>query len=263
MKNFTQKYEIWIFLILAPIVNIIFVYITTKGLLSDFAYDHGRFFLLLLLLLVVVLSTRGMSGIIEVFKPMFKWKVNPLWYVFSLLFAFSIATITLVFKSFYTGTEFSSLFELDLLHYKGVITFLIWAFVGEVVWVSYSVRQLSKTTTLFYSSQIVGIFWTLWWLPIVFLNISVISDLPVVALLLNMMGAAGMCTFVYIKTKSGICVWLLQFMLNISILILPVSPAVGGAPTYTIFSIIYFVTMLAFMYFLNSKKVKKVKKTVN
>ena len=255
MSNFLKKYEIWIFLVLAPILNTLFVYATTKGLIPDFAYSHGRFYLLLFLLIFIVKFTRGINGIKDMFVPMLKWKINPLWYLFSLVFALSIAAITLIIKGIYNNeSDLIGLFVWDIPSFRGAFTLLTWAFVGEVVWVSYSVRELSKTKSFFTASQIVGFFWTLWWIPVVYLNVSVIKDLPLLALLLNMLGAAGMCTVVYLKTKSGICVWVLQYMLNMSLILLPVSPTRGGATTYTVFAIIYFIVMLILMYFIKPKE---------
>jgi len=262
MKKFIKEYEIWIFLVLAPLFNTIFVYSKIQGLIPDFAYSHGRFYLLLLLLLFIVRYTKGKKGIKDIFKPMKNWKINPVWYLFSFLFALTIGSITLLIKSFYTDTDYASMYVINIPLLKQTFNILVWAFVGEVVWVSYSVRELAKKTSLFYASQIVGVFWTLWWIPVVYLNVSVITDLPVWALLLNMMGAAGMCAYVYGNTKSGTCVWVLQFMLNMSLVILPVSPAVGGAATYTIFSILYFFTMLGFMYFMNTEMKLKVVKQI-
>src|SRR5690606_22436718 len=128
------------------------------------------------------------------------------------------------------------------------------AFMGEVVWVSYAIRELSKRITPFYASPIIGILWTVWWLPSVSFNAGIIDNLPIWSLTLNMLGAAGMCAIVYGKTKSGICVCLLQFMMNMSVLMLPVSPAVGGIQTYSTYAVIYFIAMLGITYFVNPTK---------
>ncbi|WP_178984933.1 hypothetical protein [Winogradskyella helgolandensis] len=255
MKDFIKKYEIWIFLILAPISSAVIVLASIKGLIPGPLYTHGRFYALLLLLVLIVKFTKGNAGLKTIFKPMLKWKVHPKWYLFSLSFAVLVGLLTLFLKSIYNSTEFS-LFDIDF-HFQSLrvsIVILMWAFVGEVVWVSYSVRELSKKMTPFFASQVVGLFWTLWWAPLVILNVSVINDLPIWALLINMLGAAGMCAVVYGKTKSGICVWILQYMLNMSLLTIPVSPKLGGIPTYIGFSVLYFVIMLIFMYFMNPAK---------
>ncbi|MGJ8593053.1 MAG: hypothetical protein ACSHXF_10915 [Aquaticitalea sp.] len=262
MKDFVKTYEIWIFLILSPIINTLVVYANIEGLISGALYTHGRFYVMLLLLMGIVKYTRGVEGIKDMFRPMTNWKVHPKWYLFGFLFALLIATVTLIVKSLYLDVEFSSLYKFNIPGIYNVFVIMLWAFVGEVVWVSYSVRELSKKMKPFPASQIVGFFWTLWWIPVVYLNISVIANLPIWALFLNVLGAAGMCTIIYAYSKSGICVWILQFMMNLSLILLPVSPALSDEPTYGVYSVLYFLTMLGFMYFMNPiKKMRSVEST--
>ena len=242
------------FLFLAPIMNTFITYASSKGFISEFVYTHGRFYALLFLLLCIIKFTKGTEGILDLFRPMLKWKVHPKWYLFSLLFAFTIAAFTLLLKDFYLGDEYTFSLKLQFPRPKVSFFILTWAFLGEVVWISYAVRELSKITKPFYASQIIGVFWTLWWVPSVYINVGVIEGLPLWPLFLNMMGAAGMCAIVYGKTKSGVCVLVLQYMLNMSILLLPVSPTGGGIPTYSTFAVLYFLTMLVCMYFMAPKR---------
>lgn len=251
MRTFIKKYEVWIFLTLAPLLHAVITYANSKGIIGGYAYQHGRFFALLFFLICVVTFTKGTKGVKDLFRPMLTWKINPKWYLFSLLFATTICSLTLLLKSFYYGIDYASLMKFDFPPLSISFMLLAWAFMGEVVWVSYAIRELSKTLKPFFASQIIGFFWTCWWLPSVLIDVGVISDLPLWALLLNMMGAAGMCAVVYGKTKSGVCVWILQYMLNMSLLILPVSPTVGGVPTYQAFAVLYYIAMLGFMYFMN------------
>ncbi|MDY8134321.1 hypothetical protein [Aquimarina sp. 2201CG5-10] len=261
MVDFIKKYEIWIFLVLAPVINTIITYANSKGIITGFVYTHGRFYALLFLLICIVKFTKGNEGLKDVFRPMLKWKINPKWYIFSLLFSLTIAAFTLFLKASYNGDDYFSLLKFNIPNFRTSFFLLTWAFMGEVVWVSYSIRTLSKTMNPFYASQVIGFFWALWWVPSVYINTGVILDLPLWPLFLNMMGAAGMCTVIYGKTKSGICVWILQYMLNMSIIILPISPTLGGIPTYAAFATLYFLVMLGFMYFMNpAKKINIVEK---
>src|SRR5690606_33664093 len=198
----------------------------------------------------IVTYTKGIEGVKDMFRPMLNWKVSPKWYFFGLLFALTIASITLLLKGIYHGGDYFQFFKLSFPTIRNSFFLLTWAFVGEVVWVSYAVRELAKSTKPFYASQIIGIFWTLWWIPSVLINVGVIDHIPIWPLFFNMMGAAGMCAIVYQKTKSGICVLILQYMLNMSAFILPVSPSVGGASTYTAFAGLYFAVMVGFWFFM-------------
>ncbi|WP_291963313.1 type II CAAX prenyl endopeptidase Rce1 family protein, partial [Maribacter sp.] len=252
MMNFLKKYEIWIFLVLAPLLNFVITYLKSKGLIEFFPYTNGRFYALMFLLLFIVKITKGNEGIKNLFRPMLVWKVHPKWYLFGLLFAFTIGLMTLSIVAVYSGDMSILNFELYIPTLKFTLFLLSWAFLGEVVWIGYAVRELSKITKPFYATQIIGFVWSLWWLPSVYINVGVIEDLPVWPLFLNMMGAAGMCAIVYSKTKSGICVLVIQSMLNMSLVLLPISPDAGDH-TYTIFAVLYFLIMLVFMYFMPPK----------
>jgi len=258
LYKFIKTYEIWIFLLFAPITSAIFVYGIHLHIIPGRLYLHGRFFVLLFLLIGMVKLTRGNSGLKDLFKPMLIWKVPLRWYIFVLFFAPSIACLTLYLKSLYLGLDFTD-FTLNFSIFgEFFFTFnlILFALVGEVVWVSFAVRQLSKIMSPFFASQIVGVVWALWWTPIVIFNVGVITDLPIVALMINMMAAAGMCAIVYMQTKSGICVWILQIMLNSSCLIFPVSPG-ADIPTYWAFSIVYFLVMLGLTYYFNLTKISQ------
>jgi hypothetical protein len=186
---------------------------------------------------------------------MLKRKIHPKWYVFSLLFTITIASFTLLLKSFYYGSDYFSLLKLNFPDLISSLVMLTFAFMGEVVWVSYAIHQLSKIMKPFYASQIVVLIWALCWLPSILINTGVILDLSIWPTFLSMMGgAAGMCAVMNAKTKSGNCVLILQYMMNMSALLLPVSPSTGGITTYTTWAIIYFLTIIGFMYFINPNK---------
>lgn len=264
MGDFLRKNEIWIFLALGPIVSALFVYARTLGLFPHTVYTNGRFCVLLLFLVILVKYTRGNKGVKDIFKPMLNWKVHPKWYLFSILFAFVVGGITLILKGLYIEGDFTSYLKTNfgVLTFRGIVALFVWAFLGEVVWVSYCIRELSKIVKPFYASQIVGFVWTLWWIPVVIHGEGVLPGIPIVSLGIFMLGIAGMCTIVYGHSKSGICVLLLQFALNITLNALSISPSTGGIPTFTTFSIVYFVTMLVFMYFMNPVEKFKLGKVI-
>lgn len=257
IRDFITAYEIWIFLFLAPTLNTFMTYLSDKGIITGFVYTHGRFYALMFLLICIVKIAKGNEGIKDMFRPMLRWKAQPKWYVFSLLFALTISSLSLLVKSYYYGIDYRSILKFDMPTLKNSFVLLSWAFMGEVVWVSYAIRELSKILKPFIASQIVGFFWALWWVPSVLINEGVILDLPLWPLFFNMMGGAGVCLIVYQKTKSGICLWLLQYMFNMAVLILPVSPTVGGVFVYKTEAILYFLAMLGLMYLI--KPIEKIK----
>jgi membrane protease YdiL (CAAX protease family) len=257
IKELIKKHEIWVFLVLGPVLNVFFVIARTQGLMSSSIYVTGRFCFLLFILVCLLKFTRGNKGIINLFKPMLSWKVHPKWYFLGLIFPVTIAIITLVLKAFYYDLEYSSFINFMTTTFRGYIANLVWAFIGEVVWVSYCMRELSKITKPFYAGQIVAVFWGLWLVPIILLGEGIFPNIPIISAFIFRFGVAGMCAFIYYRTKSSICVLALQYALSLTLLSLPITPRTGGAPTYTVFGVIYFLTMLMIWYIENLANKKK------
>jgi membrane protease YdiL (CAAX protease family) len=249
MRNALARSEVWMFLVLIVLVNTAFILGIANGLLPLRAYNLGRFLLLGLVLVIVAAAFRGGEGLRALIRPMRVWRVHPGWYLLALFWAPLICAVTLLLKTLLTGgNAFVPTFEIVS---RGSImrTILIGSFIGEIVWVSYAIGRLSDRFTLLEASLITGLFWTLWWTPIVIFGKGVIPELPLGALFLNMLGIAAMCGFVYSRTGSGLVVLLLQVMVNSSLLVFPVLPTTGGVPTYWAFGVLY-VTGVALVYLL-------------
>lgn len=241
-----RKYEVWVFLVLVIVVNALFVSGIGFDILPKSLYAYGRFALLAGVLAGVVLLARGWPGISDLLRPMLEWRRPVGWYLFALLW--NPVACLLVLAGIYAAglhaqPEFSPNYAIAM-RPSVMKTVLIGSFIGEIVWISYAIRRLSLQFTPYVSALIVGVVWTAWWTPMVFYNIGIVPDLPLGALLINQTAVAAMCAFVYMHTKSGLLVLILQVMFNTTILVLPVTPAVGGVTTYWIFAIAYFLAAL-------------------
>jgi hypothetical protein len=246
MISLLRKYEVWCFLVLIVVVNAVFVSSIGFGILSERFYQLGRFALLAAILITVVTAARATEGIMDLLRPMLQWRRSPKWYLFAFLWnpAVCLLVLAVLYQLHPEGMpEFEPDFAIAANPYI-IRTILLSSFVGEIVWISYATRRLSASFTPYVSALIVGLVWTAWWLPMVYYNIGIVPDLPVGALLFNQMGIAAMCTFVYMHTRSGLLVLCLQLTFNFTILILPVTPAVGGFVTYWAFAISYFTAAL-------------------
>lgn len=265
MVTFLRKHEVWVFLILLDLANAIFVTSVVKGILPESFYSMGRFCLLGAILFGLTFLLRGFSGIRDILKPMLEWK-RPLWlYAFAIFWTLGVCLFVLSAKGVGTGDflAFKDLVPgLQKLTDLGLLkTLLISSFIGEMVWISYAVRQLSKTFTHYISALIVGIFWTLWWLPMAIHNFGIIPNLPIGALLINQMGIAAMCAFVYYHTRSGVLVLVMQIVFNATILVFPVTPDQGGALTYWAFAITYFTCATLLFVKFGPEPLKKLKRS--
>jgi membrane protease YdiL (CAAX protease family) len=204
----------------------------------------GRFCILLFMLICLLSYTRGVKGVINLFKPMLNWKIHPKWYLLSSLILPTVAVITLILKSFYKDIEYDSFISIKTTTIRAYMAFLVWSFIGEVVWVSYCINELSKITKPFYAGLIVAVFWGLWFVPVIILGEGIFPEIPIGPAFIFRFGAAGICAFIYSRTRSGICVLMLQFAANLTLVSFPITPTNGGATTYTAFGVIYFLAML-------------------
>lgn len=244
--KFLRRYEVWLFLFLLLVANAIFVTSVVEGILPEQVYGLGRFALLGFLLFTLILLVRGLPGLLEVLTPMVKWGRSYWFYVFAILWTTLLCLLVLLGKGLITG-ESLTLEQLrsgmeKLANPKLIVTLLVSSFFGEIVWVSYAIRKLAETFTDYVSALIVGLVWTLWWLPMAIHNYGIIPELPLVALLFNQMGIALMCAFVYYHARSGLVVLLMQIVFNSTILVFPVTPTEGGPSTYWAFALTYFST---------------------
>jgi membrane protease YdiL (CAAX protease family) len=176
---------------------------------------------------------------------MLNWKIHPKWYLLGALILPVVAIITLVLKSFYNDVEYNSFFNMSTTTFRAYIAFLVWSFIGEVVWVSYCIRELSKITKPFYAGLIVAVFWGTWFVPVIILGEGIFPEIPIIPAYIFRFGAAGICAFIYSRTKSAIPVLMLQYAANLTLVSFPITPTKGGDTTYTVFGTIYFLAMLA------------------
>lgn len=247
MISLLRRYEVWVFFFTAVSANAIFVWSISEDLMPQRLYGYGRFLLLGGILIAIVLIARGRAGTLELIRPLAKWRVDLRWYIFGLLWGATTAfTVLLIMASLGgRGIAFDSI-GLGPLRRPGVVMILVvGSLIGEVVWIGYALVRLAPRLGYFFASQVVGVVWAFWWFPIVLLNIGVIPDLPLGALLVNQSGVAAICALLYARTGSGLVVLLAQISFNSAIIIFPVNPTAGGVTTYWVFAIFYWFTALA------------------
>lgn len=246
MIDFIKRNEIWVFFATIVVVNSIFVGAIKFGLLPMGLYGHGRFLLLGGVLFAIVLLVRGMGGITELLRPMLKWRVSPIWYFVAIFWGAANMMLFLIGKGVVTGNGLSEVTaNLNLVTRPSMLLSLfVGSFIGEIVWISYAVRKLSDHFTVYMAAMITGVVWTLWWMPMVVLNVGVLPDLPFLALLINQCGVAAVAAFLYWHTRSGLVVLIGQFLFNAGLLVFPVAPTTGGIPTYYAFAVTFFITTL-------------------
>jgi membrane protease YdiL (CAAX protease family) len=247
-----SDYGIWFFLTGALFVQVAFVYCAANGYFVDRYYETGRFYCLLVLAMGFSFIRFGFQGIVNLVKPMFVWRVALRWYLFAIFWLAIFAIAILFLKNLFSGDAFRPIpltFTIftNFSLIKGII---INSIIEEVVWVGLVLTILQKQFSVFVSSQILAIFWCLWWIPVIIYGRSVIPGLPLSILWFHYLGIAATCAWVYYFTKSGLIVALMQMLTNALSLIVPILPHLSDFNTYAVFIVGKFVfAFLLFMVF--------------
>lgn len=236
--------EIWVFLIAIVVINFIFVTGVGEEIIPGKYYSRGRLVLLGGALVAIVFFARGFKGLFELIQPLFVWRVSPVWFVLAVLWPIVFAAAFVVGQSMVTGAplELFNQSGLRLFQREGfLLNIFMLALIGEIVWVGYAVRNLSK----FYSRQltavITGTFWALWWVPMMIYQIGIIPDLTYAGLWMGQVGIAFFCLFFYQVTRSGLVILMMQYCFNLTLIAFPVLPGNAGAAAYDLFCGLYLV----------------------
>ena len=155
MMSFLRKYEIWVFLCLIIVANTLFVSGIVFDILPKSLYAYGRFALLGILLLAVVIVCRGRVGVDDLVRPMLAWRRHVGWYLFVILWT-PIVIMAVLLARWALGAEvpeFNADFSVVTKPTVMLVLFFS-SFVGEMVWISYSVRRLTMQFTPYVAALI-------------------------------------------------------------------------------------------------------------
>jgi len=243
-----SDYGLWIFLASALVAQAVFIYLVANGILFENLYVMGRFYILLILAISFTIFREGPRGVWELIRPMLNWRVSIGWYLFAIFWLVIFAIGILFFKNMIIGDAFKAIpLTFSAFNTPGIYWVVpLNAIIEEIVWVGLVLTLLQNRYSVFISSQILGFFWFLWWVPVVLYGRAVIPDLPIPVLFFHYFGIAATCAWVYYFTKSGLVVALMQMLTNVVSLIVPILPHLSDIQTYIAFVIgkLVFVVLL-------------------
>ncbi|MCB0783886.1 MAG: CPBP family intramembrane metalloprotease, partial [Flavobacteriales bacterium] len=99
------------------------------------------------------------------------------------------------------------------------------AIVEETTWIKCCVTRLQRKHSAIVSALVVGLFWGLWYLPMLLLGEGVPDGYPWPFFLLSMASLTVLLTWAYNMTRSGLVLLIMQIISNCCFFILPVLPA--------------------------------------
>lgn len=238
------RIEIWVFFAVLFILNTAFVVSIGEGWLDKKYFPRGRLLLLGGTLVGVVLLSRGVRAALDLLKPLLAWRVPPHLFVIALLWPFVFALSFVVMRTLVIGgpLQLTNPGGIEFLQRDGILgRIFIVSLIGEIVWVGYAISNLSKFHKLPVAAAITGVFWGLWWLPMIIYTLGVIPGMSFLGLGMNVLGVAFFCAFFYALTRSGLVILLMQFFFNCAVLSIPVLPGIAGVRAFEAFAASYMI----------------------
>ena len=144
----------------------------------------------------------GKNGIFEILSKIFKWRINPLWYLLALLIP--IFSFTNLAKD----TENSFFFSFGVV----ILALLSKIFLGgglgeELGWRGFAFPHLLKTNNFIITNLIIGIVWALWHFPKIY-----VFNMPAQMYFIYLIGCiilSFILGWIYLRTDSSLLVCIL------------------------------------------------------
>lgn len=246
MLNTLRKFETPIFFAVLLLANYALIALIMAEVLPTGVFGLGRFYLMGLVLFSIVFLARGIGGVLELLRPLTRWRLDWRWFAFAALWPW-IAVLAALGLHALAGSPFPALeaFNFGFVLRPGIIkTILIGALIGEIVWISYALRHYMPRMGALAAAHLVGLVWSAWFAPMVLMDFAVPPGIPLWALFLNQCGIAMMCALLYQRTQSGLLILVLQVSFNAAFIASPVTPVTGSIEVYSIFTALYYALAL-------------------
>jgi len=237
IRRIFATYPVTLFFTLAMILQIIAT-LTQYYNIRNYGLGFLRPFSPAICALIVAGIGQGWKKSWSFVTSLFKVKVHPKYYFFALLYPSFVGLLALgILRAVGAVHEF----HLDLEGAKELDFFILSIKVAsseEIAWVGFLLTIYATRYRLFQAAVITGLFWGVWYIPLVIADIQVAPGLPIIPLLLNFGTIAAICAWLYIRTRSAFAVFLMQLTTNYSSQTIPVLPLRGGIPQYVTFVLI-------------------------
>ena len=184
--------------------------------------------------IVVTAVTKGSAGLRDFVRRMFRWRVQPRWYLWLLApLGLALAATTLLslgprrFPSFAEWSEMGAFASIGGWAAYGVI-FLVNGYGEEAGWRGFATPALRRRYSELTASLLVAVPWALWHLPTFFID-SGYRDFPLLFLpgwLLGFFGLAVVMTWMYEGSRASI---LIAALMHLSVNVSTTTTATEGA----------------------------------
>jgi membrane protease YdiL (CAAX protease family) len=213
---------------------------------------------LVALLLTGILS--GKKGLIKLLKPVFIWRVNPIYYfiIFIALGCFYLSAIGLsallgahppTFLTLYSQIK-TPFFDLPAIWLIPELS-ILYLFCEELGWRGFALSRLLTNYNAFNASIIVGFIWALFHIPLMLGNASQITLAYLIGYVFSTILSSFLFTWIYLKTnRSLLTVGLLHGLIDAYGAFSPtIISTVGQGKNYTTIFLYFIVLLPIVIYF--------------
>ncbi len=151
--------------------------------------------------------TGGKAAILDLFKRILRWQVNPVWYLAGLLVtaALSLAAIGVYLAA--GGThQVGVLLSLPNLLPSLLFQIFFFLLTEETAWRGFALPRLQAKYDALTASVILGVLWGLWHLPLVFIPGSFQSSVPFSGFVLSALATSLLATWIFNHSKGSVLV---------------------------------------------------------
>ncbi len=198
--------------------------------------------------LILTLTLNGKSGLRDFVSRIFKWKVNPIYYLFALLMPIVIFMIPLSIELMLGESFPNTIAEYGLIgfifHYLSRL--LLGNYEEEIGWRGFAQHHLQKTYSPIKISLIIGVPHAIWHIPMFLIQSGSIDLLIFLIYTIRVIFFTFLVTWLYSKTQSVLLTALLHVTVNESSLFLAVNTIQGILILVVIIAIIGIILILFF-----------------
>jgi uncharacterized protein len=154
---------------------------------------------------IVSWVAHGRTGVRDLLKGLLRWRVGLFWYVVAVLSPVVLLTVAQVITKLLGLTVTIPVPQVDLSPYVifGFGVNFLANTCEEIGWRGFALPHLQKRYNALIATLIVGVLWSLWHLPLVFLVGNPMSEFPLVWFI-SIAADAFMYTWIYNSTKGSI-----------------------------------------------------------
>ena len=198
--------------------------------------------------LILTLALYGKNGLRDFVNRIFRWKVNPIYYLFAFLIPIVIYMIPLSIELMLGESFPNTIASYGLIgfifHYLSRL--LLGNYEEEIGWRGFAQHHLQKTQSPIKMSLIIGLPHAIWHVPMFLIEDGYIDLLVFLIYTIRVVIFTFLVTYLYSKTQSVLLTALLHVTVNESSLFLAVNTFQGIFILMVIFAIVGIILILFF-----------------